>query len=155
MKLNSGYTPERTLESRSNEPCGSNDSPRPKEEIEKIRCLEGVDFTVGLDIKALTPEECEQISAEFVARLRPNDQRYIEQMKKEGVTEDIAVKAFIGWFADNESEARFFLNSNFYGWTDAPSPIDQLKKAVKEDNMTKYVDLIEGSYTSWSLGEYV
>ena len=155
MSLNDGNTPEQTLEALSNKSSGSTDSARPKEEPEEIRCLEGVDFTIGLDIKPLTPEEVEQMAEEARAKNRPVDQKYIEQMKKEGVTEDLAIKAFIGLFGGNESEARFFLNSNFYSWTDAPSPIDQLKKAVKEDKMTECVDRIEGTFISWSWGEYV
>ena len=155
MSLNDGYTPERTLEALSNESSGSTDSARPKEEHEEIRCLEGVDFTIGLDIKPLTPEEVEQMAEEARAKNRPVDQKYIEQMKKEGVTEDLAIKAFIGLFGGNESLARFFLNSNFYSWTNAPSPIDQLKTAVEKGKMTECVDRIEGTYISWSWGDYV
>ena len=155
MSLNDGYAPERTLKALSNEPSGSSDSARPKEEHEEIRYLEGVDFTIGLDIKELTQEEVEQMAAEAKAKERPVDQGYVEKMKKEGVTEDLAIKAFIGLFGGNESEARFFLNSNFYRWTDAPSPIDQLKKAVKEGKMTECVARIEDTYISWSWGEYV
>ena len=155
MSRNDGYTPERILETLSNEPNGSNDSARPNEKTDEIRCLEGVDFTIGLDITPLTPEEVEQMAEEARAKKRPVDQYYIEQMKNEGVTEDLAIKAFIGLFGGNESLARFFLNSNFYSWTDAPSPIDQLKKAVEEGEMTECVDRIKGTYISWSWGDYV
>ena len=155
MGLNDGNTPERTLEALSNEPSGNNDSTRPNEKTDEIRYLEGVDFTIGLDITPLTPEEIEQIAEEARSKKRPVDQYYIEQMKNEGVTEVLAIKAFIGLFGGNESLARFFLNSNFYSWTDAPSPIDQLKKAVEEGKMTECVDRIEGTYISWSWGDYV
>lgn len=155
MSLNDGYAQERTLEALSNEPSGSNDSARAKKKTDEIRYLEGVDFTIGLDITPLTPEEVKQMAEEARAKKRPVDQYYIEQMKNEGVTDDLAIKAFIGLFGGNESLARFFLNSNFYSWTDAPSPIDQLKKAVEEGKMTECVDRIEGTYISWSWGDYV
>ena len=88
--MNDGYIPEQTLEALSNEPSGSRDSARPEDEIEEIRCVEGVDFTVGLDIKALTQEEVEQMLAKAKAKERPVDQGHIEQMKNEGVTADLA-----------------------------------------------------------------
>lgn len=155
MSLNDRYTSDRSIEALSNDPSGSNDSARPNEKTDEIRYLEGVDFTIGLDIKPLTPQEVEQMAAEAKAKERPVDQDYIEQMRKEGVTEDLAIKAFIGLFGGNESLTRFFLNSNFYGWTDAPSPIDQLKKSANEGSLTECVGRIEETYISWSWGEYV
>ena len=75
---------------------------------EDVLTLEGEDLAKVYGAKFMSPEEAEQAAAEARARQRPIDYRYIEQMQKDGVTEELAVKAFVGRFGGNEGETKFF-----------------------------------------------
>ncbi len=75
-------------------------------------------------------------------------------MKEEGVTEELAIKAFVGRFGGNESQTRFFLNSDFYYGSDAPTPLTRLFKAREEDSFAECIEMIEGTKISWDLGDH-
>lgn len=121
---------------------------------EEVETLEGVDFTKFVDVEYLTPDDIKRIEAEAKAKERPVDYRYIERMKSEGVTEELAVKAFIGRFYGNEARTRFFLNSDFYYGSDAPTPLDRLEKAIREDAIPECVEMLEGTKISFDYGDH-
>lgn len=81
---------------------------------EDVETMEGVDFTKFVDVEYLSLADIERIDAEARAKESPVDYRYIDQMKREGVTEELAVKAFVGRFFGNEVRTRFFLKSDFF-----------------------------------------
>ena len=121
---------------------------------EDVVTLEGEDLVEVYGAKFMSPEEAEQAAAEARARQRPIDYRYIEQMKKDGVTEELAVKAFLGRFGGNEGETKFFLNSDFYYGSDAPTPLDRLKKAVAEGTMSECIEMLEGTKQGLDYGDH-
>ena len=92
------------------------------EKQEGVEVLEGVDFTKYVDVVYLTSEEVKRRAAESRKKVEPVDYRYIEQMKKEGITEELAIKAFVGSFRGNENQTQFFLSSTFYYGSDTPTP---------------------------------
>ncbi len=155
MSLNEVYATEQSMGKRSSSTGASSRKSLPKVDTEEIIFLEGKDFTEGLDIRSPSTEELEKIVAEDEAAIRPVDHIYIERMKKEGVTEDLAVKAFIGLFGGSESETRTFLNSKFYSWTEAPTPLDKLAQAIQQGTMAECIELLEGTEISLSWGEYI
>lgn len=122
--------------------------------VEEVETLEGVDITKYIDVKQITPEEAKRLAAEVRAKERPIDFKFIEKMKAEGVTEELAVKAFKGRFRDNEAQTRFFLNADFYYGSDAPTPLTQLVKAVKEETLTEYIELLEGTRDGLDRGDH-
>lgn len=89
-------------------------------------------------------------------RLRlKNDQLiigYIDQMKKERVTVELAIKAFAGRFGGNESRIKFFLNADFYYGSDAPTPLARLIRAFEDDTISECIEMIEGTKISWYQG---
>ncbi len=119
-----------------------------------VRILEGVDFTQFVDVEYITPEEAKRLAAESRERERPIDYRYIEQMKKEGVTEELAIMAFIGRFEGNRAQTEFFLNSDFYYGSDAPTPLDRLRKAILEDTIPECLELLEGTKEGLERGDH-
>ena len=84
----------------------------------------------------MTSKEAKRYAQEAEDNERPVDYQYIDQMKKKGVSEELAVKAFVGLFGGNEKRTQFFLKSHFYYGSDAPSPLDRLKKALSDGNMS-------------------
>ena len=96
----------------------------PSDEIvnadDEIKTLEGVDFTKFVEVQYLTKDEAKKRATSALEKVRPVDYRYIELMKRDGVSEDLAIKAFVGRFGGNESQTRFFLNADFYYGSDAP-----------------------------------
>ncbi len=112
-------------------------------DIEEVGTLEGVDFTKFVKVEYVTPDEAKRLAEESRARERPIDYQYIEQMEKEGVTEEIAVRAFVGRFGGNENQTKFFLNSRFYYGSDAPTPLDRLRKAVAEGTIPECIETLE------------
>ena len=123
-------------------------------EDDEIVTLEGIDFTKFVEVPAITPEEAQKLAAEVRAKERPLDYRYIERMKTEGVTEDLAVKAFIGMFRGNEAQTKFFLNADFYYGSDAPTPLDRLTKAVEEDKIQDCIVMLEGTKNGLDHGDH-
>ena len=121
---------------------------------EDVLTLEGEDLEKVYGAKYMSPEEAEQSAAEARALERPIDYHYIEQMKKDGVTEELAVKAFLGRFRGNEGRTKFFLNSDFYYGSDAPTPIDRLKKAVAEGTMSECIEMLEGTKRGLDYGDH-
>ena len=119
---------------------------------EDVVTLEGEDLEKVYGAKFMSAEEAEQSAAEARALVRPIDYRYIEQMKKDGVTEELAVKAFVGRFRGNEGRTKFFLNSDFYYGSDAPTPLDRLKKAVAEGTVSECIEMLEGTKRSLDYG---
>lgn len=61
----------------------------------------------------LSKDEAEKRATSALKKEHPVDYRYIELMKRGGVSEDLAIKAFVGRFGGNESQIRFFLNADF------------------------------------------
>ena len=116
--------------------------------------LEGEDLEKVYGAKFMSPEEAEQAAAQARALLRPIDYRYIEQMKKDGVTEELAVKAFVGRFGGNDGETKFFLNSDFYYGSDASTPLDRLKKAVAEGTVSECIEMLEGTKRGLDYGDH-
>lgn len=123
-------------------------------EDDEIVTLEGVDFTKFVDVQALTPDQAKKLAAEVRAKERPLNYRYIERMKTEGVTEDLAIKAFIGMFRGNEAQTKFFLNADFYYGSDAPTPLDRLTKAVEEDKIHECIVMLEGTKDGLDHGDH-
>ena len=124
------------------------------EKSENIQVLEGEDFTKYVDVKYNTHEDALKRAAAAKSKERSIDYRYIDQMKKHGVTEDLAIKAFVGRFGGNEDRTQFFLNSKFYYGTDAPTPLDRLRKAVNEDTIPEYIELLEGTKIALDQGDH-
>lgn len=124
------------------------------EDAEDVEVLEGVDFTKYVDVVYITPEQAEKRAAAAKAKERPVDYRYVDQMKREGVTEELAVKAFVGRFGGNEPRTRFFLNSDFYYGSEAPTPLTRLIKAFEEDTISECIEMIEGTRISWYQGAH-
>ena len=125
-----------------------------KDGTEDVLTLEGEDLAKVYGAKFISPEEAEQRAAEARALERPIDYRYIEQMKKDGVTEELAVKAFVGRFRGNEVRTKFFLNSDFYYGSDAPTPLDRLKKAVAEGTVPECIEMLEGTKQGLDYGDH-
>lgn len=121
---------------------------------EEVKTLEGVDFTKFVDVEYLSQDEIKKIETEARAKERSVDYRYIERMKTEGVTEDLAVKALVGRFYGNEARTRFFLNSDFYYGSDAPTPLDRLEKAIREDAIPECIEMLEGTKISFDYGDH-
>ncbi len=121
---------------------------------ENVETIQGVDFTKFVKVEYLSPEDIEKAQVEVRAKERPVDYQYIERMKKEGVTEELAVKAFVGRFYGNEDMTRFFLNSDFYYGSDAPTPMDKLIKAIKEDTIPECIDMLEATKVSFEYGDH-
>ena len=121
---------------------------------EDVMTLEGEDLEKVYGAKFMSPEEAEQDAAEARALERPIDYRYIEQMKKDGVTEELAVKAFVGRFCGNETQTKFFLNSDFYYGSDAPTPLARLKKAVAEGTVSECLEMLEGTKRGLDYGDH-
>lgn len=121
---------------------------------EGVETLEGLDFTKYVEVEYLTPEQAKKLAAEVLAEERPVDYSYIERMKKEGVSEALAVGAFKGRFGGNESRTKFFLNSKFYYGSDAPTPLDRLIKAVEEDTMPECIEMLEGTKDGLDRGDH-
>lgn len=119
-----------------------------------VRILEGVDFTKYVEVEYITPEVAKRLAAESKERERPIDYRYIEQMKKEGVTEELAIMAFIGRFEGNRAQTEFFLNSDFYYGSDAPTPLDRLRKAIIADTIPECIELLEGTKEGLERGDH-
>ena len=130
------------------DPVGSDNEP------EDISIFEGEDFTKYVKVEYLTAEEVKRVAAEARAKERPIDYRYIDQMKKEGVTEELAVRAFVGRFLGNEYQTKFFLNSRFYYGSDAPTPLDRLRKAVLEDTVTECIEMLEETREALGRGHH-
>ncbi len=123
-------------------------------EDEDVITLEGEDLSKIPGVKILSSEEALRDAEEARALERPIDYRYIEQMKKEGVTEELAIKAFVGRFCGNEDQTQFFLNSDFYYGSDAPTPLDRLKKAIEEDTVSECIEMLEGTKISLDFGDH-
>ena len=121
---------------------------------EDVLTLEGEDLEKVYGAKFMSPEEAERSAAEARALERPIDYRYIEQMKKEGVTEELAVKAFVGRFCGNEGETKFFLNSDFYYGSDAPTPLARLQKAVTDGTVSECIEMLEGTKRGLDYGDH-
>ena len=121
---------------------------------EDVVTLEGEDLEKVYGAKFMSPEEAEQKAAEARALERPIDYRYIEQMKKDGVTEELAVKAFAGRFCGNETQTKFFLNSDFYYGSDAPTPLARLQNAVAEGTVSECIEMLEGTKRGLDYGDH-
>lgn len=124
------------------------------DESENIQVLEGQDFTKYVEVKYITPEEAIKRATAAKAKERSIDYQYIDQMKKYGVSEDLAIKAFIGRFGGNEDRTQFFLNSKFYYGSDAPTPLDRLRKAINEDTIPECIELLEGTKNALDQGDH-
>lgn len=123
-------------------------------EDDETKVLEGVDFTKFVDVPTMTLDEARKLAAEVRAKERPVDFHYIEQMKTKGVTEELAIKAFIGKFRGNEPQTRFFLNADFYYGSDAPTPLDRLTKAVKENTILDCIAMLEATKDGLDRGDH-
>ncbi len=124
------------------------------EEEEERGVLQGENLERLGELDYITPERAKILAAEARAKERPIDYKYIEQMKREGVTEDLAVKAFIGRFGGNKTQTQFFLTSDFYYGSDAPTPLDRLKKAILEDTVPECIEMLEGTKESLHRGNH-
>ena len=120
----------------------------------EVEPLDGEDFTKYVDVTYMTAEEAKIKAAECRAEELPIDYRYIEQMKNEGVTEELAITAFVGSFGGNEYQTKFFLNSRFYYGSDAPTPLDRLRKAVDEDKIAECIEMLEGTKEGLERGDH-
>ena len=129
----------------------SNDEVVPEDEI---ITLEGESLEKYGELEFITPEEAKILEAEAIAKERPVDYKYIERMKEEGVTEELAVKAFIGRFGGNRTRTEFFLNGDFYYGSDAPTPLDRLRKAIIEDKIAECIEMLEGTKISLEHGDH-
>lgn len=154
MSLNGGDASPSKLEALSPESDTRDVLPSQTDEKEKVLVLEGQDFTKGVQVTPLTSEEARRYAQEAEDNERPVDYRYIEQMKTEGVSEELAVKAFVGLFGGNERRTRFFLKSHFYYGSEAPSPLDRLKKALNDGNMSECIRMLEGTRIGLSWGDH-
>ncbi len=134
--------------------CSSDEHVHLVNEDEDVKTLEGDDLSKIPVVKFLSPEEAVRDAEEARSLERPIDYRYIEQMKKEGVSEELAIKAFVGRFCGNEDQTQFFLNSDFYYGRDAPTPLDRLKKAVAEDTVSECIEMLEGTKISLEFGDH-
>lgn len=123
-------------------------------EDKKVETLEGVDFTKFVDVEYVTPEQAKKLAEESRARERPIDYRFIEQMRTEGVSEELAIKAFVGRFGGNVRQTQFFLNSRFYYGSDAPTPLDRLRKAVAEDAIPECIEMLEETKEGLERGDH-
>ena len=121
---------------------------------DEVEVFEGVDFTKFVNVRIPTKEEAEKRAALMKAKVRPINYVYIEQMKREGVSEELAIKAFIGRFGGNESQTKFFLNADFYYGSDAPTPLTRLIKAREENTLAECIELIEDTKISWDYGDH-
>ena len=124
------------------------------EKNKSIQVLEGEDFTEYVDVKYNTPDDALKRATEAKAKERPIEYKYIDQMKKHGVTEYLAIKAFVGRFGGNEDRTQFFLNSKFYYGSDAPTPLDRLRKAVNEDTIPECIELLEWTKIALDQGDH-
>lgn len=124
------------------------------EDVQEIETLEGVDITKYVDVEYISPEEVRRLAAEVRAKERPIDYEFIEKMKADGVTEELAVKAFIGRFRGNEAQTRFFLNADFYYGSETRTPLAQLVKAAKEDTMTECIEMLEETRDGLDRGDH-
>ena len=151
MPFDNGFeTPSEFLKHRES----SVSAEEPTDVDDEIRTLEGIDFTKFVEVPTITPEEARKLAAEVRAKERPVDYNYIERMKTEGVTEELAIKAFIGKFRGNEAQTRFFLNADFYYGSDAPTPLDRLTKAVQEDTIDECILMLEGTKDGLDRGDH-
>ena len=121
---------------------------------QEVKTLEGVDFTKFVEVQYLSKDEAKKRVASALEKERPVDYRYIELMKRDGVTEDFAIKAFVGRFGGNESQTRFFLNADFYYGSEAPTPLTRLIKAREEDAFAECIEMIEDTKISWDYGDH-
>ena len=121
---------------------------------DEIITLEGESLEKYGELEFITPEEAKILEAEARAKLRPVDYKYIERMKEEGVTEELAIKAFVGLFGGNEARTEFFLNGDFYYGSDAPTPLARLKKAITDDKIPECIDMLEGTSESLAWGDH-
>ena len=137
---------------------GPSENSEPSDEIvnadDKVKTLEGVDFTKFVEVQYLTKDEAKKRATSALEKERPVDYRYIERMKRDGVSEDLAIKAFVGRFGGNESQTRFFLNADFYYGSDAPTPLTRLIKAREDDTFAECIELIEDTKISWDYGDH-
>ena len=102
----------------------------------------------------MSPEEARRDAEEARELERPIDYQYIDLMKKEGVTKELAVKAFAGIFCGNEEQTQFFLNSDFYYGSDAPTPLDRLKKTIAEDSVAECIEMLGGTKRGLDYGDH-
>ena len=121
---------------------------------DEIITLEGESLEKYGELEFITPERAKILEAEALAKERPVDYKYIERMKEEGVTEELAIKAFVGLFGGNEARTEFFLNGDFYYGSDAPTPLARLKKAITEDKIPECIEMLEGTRESLSWGDH-
>ena len=154
MPYGNGTFDSSEIETLEEEQTVNTDTTTTDNESEEISTFEGEDFTKYVKVKYLTPEEVKRVAAEERAKERPIDYRYIDRMKKEGVTEELAVRAFIGSFGGNEYQTQFFLNSRFYYGSDAPTPLDRLRKAVREDKIAECIAMLEGTKEGLERGDH-
>lgn len=154
MPYGNGTFDSSEIETLEEEQSDSKDAIAPDRASQEVEPLEGEDFTKYVDVRFMTAEEAKVKAAECRAEERPIDYRYIEQMIKEGVTEELAVKAFVGSFGGNEYQTKFFLNSRFYYGSDAPTPLDRLRKAVQEDRIAECIAMLEGTKEGLERGDH-
>ena len=121
---------------------------------DEIITLEGESVEKYGELEFITPEKAKILEAEAIAKERPVDYKYIEQMKNEGVTDELAVKAFIGRFGGNRTRTEFFLNGDFYYGSDAPTPLSRLRKAIIEDKIPECIEMLEGTKISLEYGDH-
>lgn len=119
-----------------------------------VETMEGDDLSKIEGVRFMSPEEARRDAEEARELERPIDYRYIDLMKKEGVTEELAVKAFVGIFCGNENQTQFFLTSDFYYGSDAPTPLDRLKKAIAEDSVDECIEMLEGTKRGLDYGDH-
>ena len=121
---------------------------------DEVITLEGESLEKYGELEFITPERAKVLEAEARAKERPVDYTYIERMKEEGVTEELAIKAFVGLFGGNEVRTEFFLNGDFYYGSDAPTPLARLKKAIIEDKIPECIEMLEGTKISLEYGDH-
>ena len=119
-----------------------------------VETMEGDDLSKIEGARFMSPEEARRDAEEARELERPINYHYIDLMKKEGVTEELAVKAFAGIFCGNENQTQFFLTSDFYYGSDAPTPLDRLKKAIAEDSVAECIEMLEGTKRGLDYGDH-
>lgn len=75
---------------------------------DEVLLLEGQSFERFGDVQVISPDEAIKPVVAARAKIRPVDLQIIECMREEGVTEELAVKAFVGLFGGNEVRTAFF-----------------------------------------------
>ena len=154
MALDNGIVTSTELVALDDSSCSCDEQVPVVNQNEDVITIEGEDLSKIPRVKFLSPEDVLRDVEEARALERPIDYRYIEQMKKEGVTEELAIKAFVGRFRGNEDQTQFFLNSDFYYGSDAPTPLDRLKKAIEEDKVSECIEMLEGTKISLDFGDH-